>query len=313
VELTRPIRGARVVHRPGYYPPKPYAEEAPIEKLLAAANQVMSGEESDAIGTAVLAVPFQGGEKAYVPVLIGVDGTSLLAGNQPPNLRVEIYAYALDGEGAVHDFFTQTVGLDLTKAGSSVRQSGLEFFGHLDLLPGDYSLRVLVRNGATGVSGLKVASVHVPAFGSGEAILLPPLVPAPGQALLVRQETGGAPPDNPFLLRDQPFVPAVKPQLEPGREVRLVLAGYNLGSGPWKGTATVIAADGREVPGGTLAITGRLAGGEGKPDRAVATLRLPGSLAPGDYELRVTLAGTAPRTSSLRFRVPRNPSGGASR
>ncbi len=310
VELKAPLRGVRLVHRPGYYPPRPYAEEEPIEKLLAAANQVMSGEESDAIGTAVLAVPFQGGEKASVPVLIAVDGPSLLAGPQPPSLPVEIYAYALDGEGAVHDFFTQTVGLDLTKAGSSVRQSGLELFGHLDLLPGDYSLRVLVRNAANGVSGLKVASVHVPAFGPGEAVLLPPLVPAPaGHALLVRQETGGAPPANPFLLRDQPFVPDVKPRLEPGREVRLVLAGYNLGPGPWKGSATVVAAGGREIPGGPLAITGRLSGGDGKPDRAVATFRLPAVLAPGDYDLRVTLAGAAPHTSSLRFSVPRNPGG----
>lgn len=305
VELKTPLPGARVIHRPGYYPPKPYAQEEPLERLLAAANQVMSGEESDAVGTAVLAVPFQApGEKASVPVLVGVDGASLLAGPQPAGLPVEIYAYALDEGGAVHDFFTQTVGLDLTRAGSAVRQGGLEFFGHLDLLPGDYSLRVLVRNGANGVSGLKVVALHVPAFGQGEPALLPPLVPASGHALLVRQESKDPFP-NPFLLRDQPFVPAPRPALEPGQAVRLVLAGYNLGAGPWKGEATVVEAGGREIPGGPLAIAGRLAGGEGKPDRAVATLRLPAGLKPGDYELRVTLAGAAPRASSLRFRVPR--------
>jgi hypothetical protein len=309
VALSAPLRGARLVHRPGYYPPKPYAQEDPIEKLLAAANQVMSGEESDGIGAAVLAAPFRSaGEKAYVPVLIAIDGPSLLAGPQPSALPVEIYAYALGEGGAVHDFFTQTVGLDLARAGSPLRQSGLEFFGHLDLLPGDYSLRVLVRNGASGVSGLKVLPLHVPAFGRGEPLLLPPLLPAaPGNALLVREEPRGegAPPANPFLLRDQPFVPAVHPALAPGREVRIVLAGYNLGAGPWKGVATVIAAGGREIPGGSLAITGRIAGAAGGPDRAVATFRLPADLAPGDYEMRITLAGAAPRTSSLRFSVPR--------
>jgi VWFA-related protein len=321
VVLNSPPRGARLVHRPGYYPPKPYAQEDPIEKLLAAANQVMSGEESDGIGAAVLAAPFRSaGEKAYVPVLIAIDGPSLLAGPQPAALPVEIYAYALDEGGAVHDFFTQTVGLDLAKAGSPVRQSGLQFFGHLDLLPGDYSLRVLVRNGANGVSGLKVLPLRVPAFGEGEPLLLPPLLPAaPSNALLVREEPRGegAQPANPFLLRDQPFVPAVKPALAPGREVRIVLAGYNLGAGPWKGVATVVAAGGREIPGGSLAITGRLAGAAGGPDRAVATFRLPADLTPGDYEMRITLAGAVPRTSSLRFSVPRNPAksggGGAGR
>jgi VWFA-related protein len=308
VELKGPLHGARVVHRPGYYPPKPYAQEDPVERLLAAANQVMSGEESDAIATAVLAAPFpSAGEKASVPVLIGIDGASLLAGAQPPSLPVEIYAYALDEGGAVHDFFTQTVGLDLARAAPAVRQNGLELFGHLDLLPGDYSLRVLVRNGASGVSGLKVLALHVPAFGQGEAVLLPPLVPASDRTLLVRQEREGPPFANPFLLRDQPFVPAARPVLEPGQAVRLVLAGYNLGAGPWKGEAAVVDASGREVSGGPLAIAGRLDGGEGKPDRAVATFRLPAGLKPGDYELRVTLAGTVPRASSLRFQVPRAP------
>ncbi len=309
VALNAPLRGARLVHRPGYYPPKPYAQEDPIEKLLATANQVMSGEESDGVGAAVLAVPFRSaGEKAYVPVLIAIDGPSLLAGPQPAALPVEIYAYALDEGGAVHDFFTQTVGLDLAKAGSPVRQGGLEFFGHLDLLPGDYSLRVLVRNGASGVSGLKVLPLHVPAFERGEPLLLPPLLPAaPSHALLVREEPRGegAPAANPFLLRDQPFMPAVHPALAPGREVRIVLAGYNLGAGPWKGMATVVAAGGREIPGGSLAIAGRLEGAAGGPDRAVATFRLPADLTPGDYEMRITLAGAAPRTSSLRFSVPR--------
>ncbi len=306
VELKAPIRGARVVHRPGYYPPKPYAQEEPIEKLLAAANQVMSGEESDAIATGVLAAPFpSAGEKASVPVLVGIDGASLLAGPAAPSLPVEIYAYALDEGGAVHDFFTQTVGLDLAKAGSSVRQNGLELFGHLELLPGDYSLRVLVRNGATGVSGLKVLALHVPAFGKGEAALLPPLVPASDRTLVVRQEAEGARFANPFLLRDQPFVPAARPVLEPGAAVRLVLAGYNLGAGPWKGEAAVADPSGREISGGPLAITGRLDGGEGKPDRAVATFRLPAGLKPGDYELRITLAGAVPRRSALRFSVPR--------
>jgi len=321
VVLNSPPRGARLVHRPGYYPPKPYAQEDPIEKLLAAANQVMSGEESDGIGAAVLAAPFRSaGEKAYVPVLIAIDGPSLLAGPQPAALPVEIYAYALDEGGAVHDFFTQTVGLDLAKSGSPVRQSGLQFFGHVDLLPGDYSLRVLVRNGANGVSGLKVLPLRVPAFEQGEPLLLPPLLPAaPSNGLLVREEPRGegAPPANLFLLRDQPFVPAVKPALAPGREVRIVLAGYNLGAGPWKGVATVVAAGGREIPVGNLAITGRLAGAAGGPDRAVATFRLPADLAPGDYEMRITLAGAAPRTSSLRFSVPRDPAkaggGGAGR
>jgi VWFA-related protein len=309
VELGKPVRGARLVHRLGYYPPKPYAEQDPIEKLLAAANQVMSGEESDAIATSVLAAPFRapggaGGEKAYVPVVIEIGGETLLAGQQPSSLPVEIYAYALDEVGAVHDFFSQTVVLNVAKVGAPLRQQGLKFFGHLDLLPGDYSLRVMVRNGVSGVSGLKVVSVRVPGAGAAAPFLLPPLIPEPpNRWLMVPEQPRGedpAPP-YPFLLRNQKFAPSVHPELPPGRDVRLVIAGYNLGEPPWKGTAAVVSADGHELPAGDLQIVDRKAGVDGAPDRAVATFRLPADLKPGEYTLRITVSGAA---GSLRFTVP---------
>jgi hypothetical protein len=315
VELKRPVSGARLVHRPGYYNPRPYAEQDAIEKLLEAANQVMSGEESDGVATAVLAAPFRaGGEKAYVPVLLEIDGATLLAGPQPPTLPVEVYLYALDGVGAVHDFLTQTVGLELAKAGPALRQGGLKFFGHLDLLPGDYSLRVLVRNGASGVSGLRVVPVRVPA--SDAPFLSPPLVPdPPNRWLVVREEPRGEGPrpPYPFMLRNQPFIPASKPALVPGREVRLSLVACNLGSGDWKAQARVLDAGGREVPGGSFSLGERRAlPGEpaGVSERAVGTFKPP-DLPPGEYDLRITVTGAAggPQTSSLRF-VVRAPASG---
>jgi VWFA-related protein len=311
VELKPPVGGARVVHRPGYYPPEPYAEQSSVEKLLAAANRLMSGEESAAVGAAVLAAPFraEGEDKAYVPVVVEVDGATLLAGPQPATLPVEIYVYALDEVGAVHDFLSQTVGLDLTKAGAAVRQGGVKFFGGLDLLPGDYSLRVLVRNGANGASGVRVTPLHVPAYADGRPALLPPLFPEVQSRWLHVREEGedeGARRPFPFFLRNQPFIPAAEPSLEPGREVRLSLVGYNLGSGDWKAEARVLTPDGREIPGGSLEVTERR-GGEGRgPDRAVALYRPP-ALQPGEYVLRIQAAGTS---STVRFRVAGNFPGG---
>ncbi|HEV7507710.1 MAG TPA: VWA domain-containing protein [Thermoanaerobaculia bacterium] len=315
VELKKPLRGARLVHRPGYFLPKTYQEETSLEKLLETANLVMSGEESDAVATAVLATPFRGaGEKAYVPVLIEVDGATLLAGQQPPKLGVEVYLYALDATGAVHDFLTQTIGLDLAKAGTGLRSSGLKFFGHLDLLPGDYSLRILVRNAASGRSGLRVVPVHVPAFGS-EPWLLPALFPdPPDRWIITREEPRGESKEAapyPFLLGGgQSFVPASKPALYPGREVRLMLFGSNLGGADWKAEARVLTPDGHELPGGALEIKERLAGTATTPDRAIAHFKPP-DLKPGEYVLRVTVAsaggaagGTPSVASSIRFVVP---------
>ncbi len=236
VELTRPVHGARLVHRAGYYPPKPYAERDPIEKLLTAANQVMSGEESDAVAAAVLAVPFRsGGEKAYVPVLIEIGGASLLAGPQPPTVPVEIYAYALDEVGAVHDFFTQTVGLDLARTGPQLRQGGGEV-----LRPSRPAPRRLLAAGAGAQRGerpLRPPRGDPPrprlrAGGGGSAAAARPRDPEPLAAGARAAAGRGGTPEYPFLLRDQSFIPAAHPALAPGQDVRLVLTGYNLGPAP---------------------------------------------------------------------------------
>ncbi len=117
-------------------------------------------------------------------------------------LPAEIYAYAIEKSGAVEDFFTQTIGLDLGKAGAVLKQRGLKFFGHFDLPPGSYSVRVLVRNARTGAHALRAVDVEVPTFAGGPA-LLPPLFPEPAGSWLIAREAQQ--PDDrqvayPFLL-----------------------------------------------------------------------------------------------------------------
>ncbi|HYH44199.1 MAG TPA: VWA domain-containing protein, partial [Thermoanaerobaculia bacterium] len=84
VELKGQPRGTRVVHRPGFYAPTPFADRSPLERLLDAANTIVGGEDSGTVQAAVLAAPFRvangGDRRAYVPVLIEIDGPSLLAG-----------------------------------------------------------------------------------------------------------------------------------------------------------------------------------------------------------------------------------------
>ena len=308
VELKNAARGARVVARPGYYAPLPYKQQQPLARVLETASTVL-GEESGAIVTSVLAAPFAAasGERAWVPVVIEVNGVSLLAGKQDAKLPVEIYIYALDENGSVLDFVTQTVGLDLTKAEAALRQSGLKFFAQMELPKGNYSLRTLVRNGTTGASGLRVTAVAVPAFAKGEPALLPAFFPeAPGRWVMVREtpKQGQTPMPYPFMLKEAPYIPSSKPVLAPGQETQLVLQGYNLAAGELKADVKVLSADGKEVGNGDINF--KLGGreGSGSPVRMAASFRPP-SLPPGDYQLRVTLtdgAGKA-QSSMARFAV----------
>ncbi len=299
-------RGARVVYRPGYYAPKPYAQQSAAERMLQTAGQVVSGREGGPVGLSVLAAPFKvPGDKAYVPVLVEIDGATLTAGSQG-KLPAEVYVYAMDGTGAVRDFFTQTMALDLAKVGAALQGGGVKFFGDLDLPPGSYSVRVLVRNGQTGASGMRVASLEVPAFAKGGPVLLPAFFPQPaGRWLMVREtklRQGEVP--YPFLSQNQPYVPASRPALSPGQETRLSLVGYGLGAGRLTAQARVMTAGGKEAGEGTLEILGREAAAGGGPDRLTAAFRTP-RLQPGEYLLLVTVTNAqgAAETSVAPFVV----------
>jgi VWFA-related protein len=302
VELKDAPRGTRVAYRAGYYSPRPYAQLNPLEKLFEASSRLMGGEEKGAVPGAVMAAAFRAeGGKAYVPVLIEADGPALLGvppGSQPPaTLPVEVYVYALDAGGAIQDFLYQSLGLDLAKADPKLRQGGLKFFGHLDLPPGEYSVRTLVRNGASGAFSLRVVPVTVPAFGQGPA-LLPPLFPEPGSRwMIVREAPRGPQVDYPFMARQQPYVPASRPALAAGQEVPMALVGYDLGAGDLKVAARVLAADGKEVGSGGVRIVQREATVAGGPDRLLAAFRPP-QLPPGEYTLRVTVTGAAGPTGA---------------
>lgn len=304
VELKNVPRGARIIARPGYYAPTPYAQQNPLEKMLQTANDVMSGEESGTISTSVLAAPFQtAGEKAYVPVLIEVDGKTLTANTTGTSLPAEIYVYALDETGAVHDFLSQTLGLDLAKAGPALKQTGLKFFGHVDLMPGDYSLRVLVRNGVSGASSMRVVPVHVPNFAQGQPALLPAFFPeAPGRWLLAKEAPRGEgkQPAYPFMLKQEAYIPAGRPQLAEGQEMKMSLVGYNLGTGELKPESKVLRKDGKDMGPAEVKVLEREAGSS--PDRLVATFRPP-KLDPGEYLLRVTITNGAgvSQTSTAPF------------
>jgi VWFA-related protein len=305
VELKNAPRGTRVVARSGYYAPVPYKNQPAQVKLLEAASDLMS-RDSGEVATSVLATPFNlGRPKAYVPVVIEVDGATLLAGKQDPKLPVEVYIYALDQNGSIADFLTQTVGLDLTKVESPLRQTGLKFFGHVDLAPGTYSVRTLVRNGSTGATGLRVTPVTVPP--ADQARLLPALFQeAPGRWVPVRenQKEGQPPLPYPFMLKDQPYIPASRPVLTPGQDARLVLVGYNLKPGEWKTQAQVMAADGKEMAGGAFKVVDKEVGSGAGPSRLLATFQPP-ELPPGNYSLRVTLTDDAGKaaTSTSQFSV----------
>ena len=292
VELKNESRGARVSYRTGYYAPKPFDQRDPSARLLDAADSILGGREGGILKASVLAAPFPGsGNHAYVPVLIEVGGAELLAGVDSGALPAEIYAYAIAADGSIGDYFGHTLGLDLAKVKAQMQQSGLKYFGHLELTPGTWSIRVLVRNGRTGASSLRVVPVVVPAFSGGPPTVLTPFFPEPqGKWLIVREQPRGEQKNAayPFIAQQQAYVPASLPVLPAGQEAAMSLVAFNLPNGDVRAQAQVLGADGHEIPGGELRLIGREAAAGGQ-----AVLRAsfkPTSLKPGEYRLKIRLS-----------------------
>jgi hypothetical protein len=258
-----------------------------------------------------------------VPVVVEVDGASLLNGSPGNALALEVYAYAIDSAGMIQDYLGQALRFELAKVIPLLDRTGLKFYGHLDLPPGDYNVRVLVRNAGSGDFGLRNQPLQVPAAGHSEPVLLPPLFPeVPARWLMVHEaprggqggeggRQGEAP--YPFVVRDRVYVPALRPVLAPAQQVALALIGFDLPAGELKVEARIVAASGMDLGTGEIQIDGREPPDAAGAERLTASFRPPRGLQPGEYQLVLVLtdAGGVAYHSSARFLVASgNASGG---
>lgn len=306
--------GARLTHRAGYYAPRPFQQLDPLERNLLASDGIASAAPRRDLNISVLAAPFRATpERAYVPVIIEANGKSLLAGEKEKKLDVEIYAYVSDQQGRMRDFFNRRVAVDLDKGGArkGIEEGGVKYYGHFDLEPGAYHVRVLVRNAGSGRTGVQTVPVTVPSYAEAQPVLLPPFFMEDHQKwLLVREQTGGEMKGSvvyPFTVSGEPYIPAARPVLEGGKPARLCLVAYNLGKGEPAVQGEVLAADGKAAPQGKLSRVERTATGIQGLDKLVATFD-PTGLSAGDYMLKVAVTDPATghrQTSSLPFHVAR--------
>jgi hypothetical protein len=141
----------------------------------------------------------------------------------------------------------------------------------------------------------------VPNFERGPIGLLPPFFVQPDRpGLTVREAAGdGAapPPAYPFVAGGQTFVPSARPVVRQGEEVRLFVAGYNLGRGNLEMTGRVLGRDGTAVGKAAVTALGRDTNTAGL-DHLLATFKA-GRLRPGDYVLELSVIEPGPLGPSL--------------
>ena len=293
VRLKKGVQKAQLRHRVGYYTPRPYSALDPLERRLQSAELLLNGEEGGEIPATVLAVPFRGSaiHESYVLTLIEIDGRGLTAGAGADRVAAEVYAYALDATGSIRDFLSQSIDLDVAKVGDLLTSRGFKLLGHLDLPPGEFDLRVLVRNTQTGATGLTRTTVQVPSFEGRQASLLPPLFIEPENTWVVGRERreGAVPVSYPLSVGGAELIPAARPSIPSRGESPMLLVGHHLGYGDLKAEGRLVALDGSGESPAEVRIQRRSGGGLTGMERMIAVLR-PGEVASGEYRFELTLS-----------------------
>ncbi|HYN20858.1 MAG TPA: VWA domain-containing protein [Thermoanaerobaculia bacterium] len=302
--------GARLSHRAGYYEPRPFKDLDPLEKSLLASGGIVNAAPRRDLEMNLLVAPFRSNEKmSYIPVIIEVPGRKLLEGHEGDKLNVEFYAYVNDRLGTMLDYFSEVVSMNLGRGRLGIQEGGIKYYGHFDLPPGDYRVRVLVRNADSGRTVVTMASLLVPTYNLADPVLLPPFFMEEQRSwVLIRESAEVAGHKSvvyPFTVNGEPYVPSAKPILRSEDQARLCLVAYNLGSGAVSVNAQITGADGKALPGGKIALLERTATGIAGVDKLLATFQ-PTGLTAGDYVLQVgitDLVTGSREVNSLPFQV----------
>lgn len=276
-------------------PPAPPAapensERPPLRVLRTGGLQVetaallMSGQEGGTIPVAPLVVPQPGaGEKSRVSVLLELDGAEILEGQTGDLLRLDVCLYAI-ASGRVAGARMDTVEIDLARLGADIERSGVKYVGELELPPGEYALRLLVRNPATGEVGLRAVPLTVPDFRQRQGLSLPPLLPEPAGAWLVARGAGMT--SAPSFSLDA--LPSARPILAPAGEVLFRLPAWKLGEGELR--AEVRRPGGARVATFPVRVSGREATDIPGLEILAASFETK-DLEEGVYDLRITGGG----------------------
>ncbi|PYQ29450.1 MAG: hypothetical protein DMF56_10810 [Acidobacteria bacterium] len=278
--------GSKASYRTGYY--EPNANPSGLETTLTAGEIILNDVGMDSIKTNVIAAPFPvKGQSPQVPVVVEIDGKSLMAGAKGQAVNGDLFVYAFDRDNNVKDFLFQRFGLDLTKVGPALEKSGLKYYGTLSLPPGDYAIKTLVHMQDASLDGFKRVNLTVPDF-SQPTVLTPIATEQPGVWLMMR---GASKPgrnyDYPFFMASESFIPAYAWQVSGAAPQHLALFLYNVDPKDLAVTGKLKMADGtmRDVNVSVVKSTG--------PDAAKAAQVMLGlktdGLAAGRYALDLSV------------------------
>ncbi|MFW6198182.1 MAG: VWA domain-containing protein [Acidobacteriota bacterium] len=310
IELEVGHAGARVVSAPEILAPPPdYRQMTDAQRQLQLAEFVSKEiEEEEAMTLEARAEPFRGRDGLNrAAVLVEVPWPQLeelSAEGEDGRAELQLLGYLVDGEGRMLDLFSRTVTLNVREMRGALAGAPFRYYDLLLAPPGQYRVRLLVREKELGLTTTRDVPLQIPSFTADADVSVsgPVFVDTERPGLMVRgvdpespaEHRAGAPLEYPFVLGEQEVTPQLFTVMSRGSSCRFLLQAHNLSRHPFTGevqsSVRAVAVDeaGRRHDLAGLELVGRSVDGEGMASYLLEA-RLPEELDAGAYLLEVTL------------------------
>ncbi len=238
IKMKTSRKDVRIFYRKGYYEAKPYSEYSGLEKKVQLVEYVVNDLPAFEIQFESFVSAFRGKEGiCQVPVFLKFPGRQFLEKKRTRHL--EIYGYAILSPGVFKDFFHQTIIISPQKFGKRLEQAGIKYYDLHLVPPGDYKIRLIVRDAETGEIGSQTQDISVPDYEAGVLALSGPVFLQPDSDWIIirgfdpkapagRKEGVNLPLDYPYVLNGKAFIPGVVPIIKEASPVQVYLRAYNL-------------------------------------------------------------------------------------
>lgn len=296
ISVKRP--GLKVNHRPTYMLPDPKKPD-PNRQALQASEIIAKGLSGGPIVLSAYALPYRSPKNGLgVPIVIQIPASAFTEALKRKQINLELFGYLVDNKGTVSDYFKASPTLDPVALGPKLKADGLQILTTFGATPGDYEVRLLLRDPESQKFGALRIPVRVPDFPTVAFVSSPMITQDPFGRVALPTVTQRRPNrEIPFRVDDRPFTVEADPVLKKGQahEICVFKSPSNGQADPL--LVVLIGADGVEKtqhPEG-LKVT-RDADGF---DRVVFSVS-PRDVAAGEYQMKVTVGTTASLTTTLR-------------
>ena len=297
-ELKVKTKAGRVSHRAGYY--ETGMKPTDLEKTLTLSEIMMTDSATSDVDVTLAATPLPGpGGKSRVPVVVEIPGNKLLQGISGNTASANLYLYAFDAGNQVVDFLQQRINIDMTKAGDTVRGTGVRYFGTLRLPPGQYAIKALLRVEETGRIGFVRNDLTVPKFDT--AVVLPPvLFTDPANWVMLVGPSRGDDYGYPFAAGDAKYIPKFGGNVSAAQEYKLALFLYRVPLENLEVKPEIVGSAG--VP--NVKLLGRTAADDRGGVKLLFSFK-PENLPAGEHQLRFTIKAKDGQESvvTMPFRI----------